>query len=367
MRHISPFALGVTLLFSILCTSCQAAPAVTATIIAAGGNQTCILDSGGVKCWGKNNAGQLGDGTTQDRNTPVTVTALPDKVTAIAVGYVHTCAVTESAEIVCWGRQIAEQTRVGSDPGYTAVTVGSKHTCGLNARGGLKCWGSNSFGGLGDGTTEERLAPVDVTGLLGDVTSVAAGGDFTCAVQKGGVECWGSNNSGQLGNGTFESNPNPVGIPGLESGVAVVAAGVFHACAVKTNGEVWCWGENFAGELGDGTNHNNPVPVMVKNFEGGIQAVAVGGSHTCALTKAGGVKCWGGNSSGQLGDGTTTDRKSPVDVTGLSSGVIAVAAGGSHTCAVLTGGAVKCWGLNKNGQLGNGANQDSSIPVDVRM
>jgi alpha-tubulin suppressor-like RCC1 family protein len=367
MRQFTPFALGVTLLFSALCTSCQAAPAGKVSVIAAGGNQTCILDSGGVKCWGKNNAGQLGDGTTQDRNTPVTVTALPDKVTAIAMGYIHACAVTESAEVFCWGRQTAEQTRVGSDPGYTAVTIGSMHTCGLNAHGGLKCWGSNSFGGLGDGTTEERLAPVDVIGLSGDVTSVAAGGDFTCAVQKGSVKCWGSNNSGQLGNGTFESNTNPVGIPGLESGVAVVAAGFFHACAVKTNGEVWCWGENFAGELGDGTNKNNPVPVMVNNLEGGIQIVAVGGSHTCALTKAGGVKCWGGNANGQLGDGSTTDRNSPVDVTGLSSGVIAIAAGGSHTCAVMAGGAVKCWGLNESGQLGNGANQDSNIPVDVRM
>jgi alpha-tubulin suppressor-like RCC1 family protein len=367
MRHINPFALGVSLFFLILSSACGMMPAAKASLIAAGGSQTCILHSDGVKCWGRNNAGQLGDGTTQDRNSPVAVTALPDKVTAIAVGYVHACAVTESAEVFCWGSQSAEQSRIGSDPGFIAVAVGSMHTCGLTAKGGVKCWGSNSFGGLGDGTTEERLTPVDVIGLSGDVISIAAGGIFSCAVQKGAAKCWGSNGNGQLGNGTYESSATPIGIPGLESGAAIVAAGVFHACAVKTNGEVWCWGENLAGELGDGTGQNTPIPVKVINLKGGIQTVALGGSHTCALTNAGGVKCWGANASGQLGDGTTTDRNSPVDVMGLSSGVIAIAAGGSHTCAVLNGGAVKCWGLNESGQLGNGSFLDSSVPVDVRM
>ncbi len=367
MRRIKPCAFGVMVLFAILSTACQKAPvAANASRIAAGGNQTCIIDSGGVQCWGKNNAGQLGDGSTRDRNTPVAVTVLAGKAAAISVGYVSACAVMDSGGVVCWGSQSAEFSKAGSDPGYAVVTVGSMHSCGLTTRGGLKCWGVNNFGGLGDGTTEERQTPVDVIGLSGDVTSIAAGVDFSCAVYKGGAKCWGSNDTGQLGNGTYESSAEPAALPGLESGVSAVAAGVFHACAVKTNGEVWCWGENLAGELGDGTNQNVTIPVKVINLEAGAQSVVVGGSHTCALTKTGGVKCWGGNSSGQLGDGSTTDRNSPVDVPGLTSGVIAIAAGGSHTCAVLTGGAVKCWGLNESGQLGNGSNQNSSTPVDVR-
>ncbi|MBN2084617.1 MAG: hypothetical protein JW748_05280 [Anaerolineales bacterium] len=367
MPHPKPFTFVAPLLFLILCTSCQTAAGAKASIIAAGGNQTCILDSGGVKCWGKNDAGQLGDGTTEDRKTPVAVTAVPDRVTAIAMGYNHSCAVTESAEVICWGGQPSDQSRIKSDSGFTAVSVGSMHSCALTAQGGLKCWGANSFGGLGDGTTEEHLSPVDVLGLSGGVTSVAAGGNFSCAVEKSGVKCWGSNHSGQLGNGGYESSATPVALPGLESGVVAIAAGVFHACALKTNGEVWCWGENFAGELGDGTNKNNPIPVRVLNLEDEIQSIAVGGSHSCALTKAGGVKCWGGNSGGQLGDGTTTDRNSPAQVSGLASGVSAIAAGGGHTCAVLGDGTVKCWGSNGNGQLGNGSNTDSSVPVDVRM
>jgi alpha-tubulin suppressor-like RCC1 family protein len=297
----------------------------------------------------------------------VAVAALSEKVTAVAMGYAQTCVLVESAEAVCWGGQMAERSRFRSGAGFTTLAVGSLHICGVTARGGLMCWGANSFGGLGDGTNEERLTPVDVIGMSGGVTSVAAGGNFSCAVREGGLKCWGSNNAGQLGNGTYEGSASPILVPGMESGVSAVATGVFHACAVKANGEVWCWGENFAGELGDGTTLSNPSPVKVASLEGGIQALTLGGSHTCALTKAGGVKCWGGNSSGQLGDGSTTDRNSPVDVTGLTGGVVAIAAGGSHTCAVLTGGAVKCWGLNENGQLGNGSNQNSSIPVDVRM
>jgi alpha-tubulin suppressor-like RCC1 family protein len=367
MNLKKPFALGAVLLLLILSTACTKAPADNSSRIAAGGNQTCLLESGGMKCWGMNNDGQLGDRTAADRNSPVAVTVVSGKVTSIAVGYVSTCAVVDSGGVFCWGSQPAEQSADGSNPGYAAVAVGSMHACGLTTRGGLKCWGSNSFGGLGDGTTEERQSPVDVIGLSGGVTSIAAGVDFSCAVHKGGAKCWGSNDTGQLGNGTYESSAEPVALPGLESGVSAVAAGVFHACAVKTNGEVWCWGENLAGELGDGTGQSIPVPVKVINLEAGAQSVVVGGSHTCALTKTGGVKCWGGNSNGQLGDGSTTDRNTPVDVMGLTSGVVAIAAGGSHTCAVLTGGSVKCWGLNENGQLGNGSNQNSSTPVDVRM
>jgi alpha-tubulin suppressor-like RCC1 family protein len=366
MRRFSPLTATVLLCLLLLSSACQRASAVKASVIAAGGNQTCILDSGGAKCWGRNNAGQLGDGTMQDRSEPVAVTVLPDTLTAVAVGYTHACALTESKEIFCWGSNPADQARISVKGGFTAVTTGSMHTCALTASGGVMCWGVNSFGALGDGTTEDRTSPVEVDGLSGDVTAVAAGVDFTCAVQKGAVKCWGSNDTGQLGNGSYASSSTPVAVPGLESGVTAVAAGVFHACALK-DGEVWCWGENLAGALGDGTNQNSPVPVKVAGLEEGVRSIVVGGSHTCALTKAGGVKCWGGNASGQVGDGSTTDRNAPADVVGLTEGVIAVAAGGSHSCAVLEGGAVKCWGLNDNGQLGNGGTTGSNVPVDVRL
>ena len=202
--------------------------------------------------------------------------------------------------------------------------------------------------------------------MNGDVTDIAAGVDFTCAVQKDAALCWGSNDTGQLGNGSYTSSSVPEPVSGLESGVTAIAASVFHACAVK-DGEVWCWGENLAGALGDGTNQNSSIPVKVAGLEGEIRMLVVGGSHTCVLTGAGGVKCWGANASGQLGDGSTENRNAPVDVSGLSSGVTAIAAGGSHTCAMLENGAVKCWGRNDDGQLGDGSNTDSNVPVDVRL
>jgi alpha-tubulin suppressor-like RCC1 family protein len=368
MRRISPLTVGISIGLLMLSTACgKSSPPAKAVVLSAGGNQTCVVQKDNAKCWGKNNAGQLGDGTNQDQNVPVAVTVLPDKLSTVGVGYLDACAVTSSGDIYCWGSPLADQFRISTQGGFAAVAVGSMHTCGLTSGGAVLCWGANNFGGLGDGSTETRTTPVEVIGLNSGVSSIAAGVDFSCAVQKGAAKCWGSNDAGQLGNQTYDSSPEPASVFGLESGIKIVATGVFHACALKSNGEVWCWGENMAGELGDGTNQNSLFPVQVIQLEGGMQAVTVGGSHTCALTGAGGVKCWGSNASGQLGDGSNIDRNSPVDVNGLSSGVVAITAGASHTCALLQSGAVQCWGSNENGQLGNGSNTDSNIPVDVRL
>jgi len=197
--------------------------------------------------------------------------------------------------------------------GIVQVTVGS-NTCALTTAGGVKCWGGNRCGALGDGTTADKSTPVDVVGLGSGVAAIAAGGAHTCALTTGGgVKCWGDNGSGQLGDGPFSDSWTPVDVVGLGSGVAAIAAG---------------W------------------------------------QHTCALTSAGGVKCWGNNENGQLGDGTTGDKNTPVDVVGLGSSMAAIAAGGAHTCALSTAGGVKCWGINYSGQLGDGTAWRTT-PVDV--
>ena len=138
---------------------------------------------------------------------------------------------------------------------------------------------------------------------------------------------------------------------GLSNGVQAIGAGESHTCALTTGGGVKCWGGNFNGQLGGGTTTDRWTPVDVSGLSSGVQAVAAGGGHSCALTSEGGLKCWGHNVSGKLGDGTDTDRQTPVNVSGLSSGVQAVAAGGDHTCALTTGGGVKCLGSNYLGQL----------------
>jgi alpha-tubulin suppressor-like RCC1 family protein len=156
-----------------------------------------------------------------------------------------------------------------------------------------------------------------------------------------------------------------VDVVGLGSGITAVAAGGTHTCALTSSGGVKCWGLNIYGQLGDGTNIDRYTPVDVVGLGGGVDDVTVGYEHTCVLTSSSRMKCWGLNIYGQLGDGTNIDRYTPVDVVGLMSGVAEVTAGSWHTCAVISNGGVKCWGLNDYNQLGDGTNNNSNTPVDV--
>jgi len=350
-------------------------PPAGATAVAAGFLHTCALTTaGGVVCWGSDASGQLGDGTTTQRSTPVAVSGLETGVAAIGAGYEHTCALTTAGGVLCWGTgslgQLGDGTTAtwrtpravsGLASGVTAVAVGQYHTCALKA-GGVMCWGYNGFGQLGDGTTTQRSTPVAVSGLESGVAAIGAGSSHTCAVTMGGgVPCWGKNDSGQLGDGTTTNQSTPTAVSGLASGVTAVATGSAHTCALKTGDGVLCWGDNGAGQLGDGTMTNRLTPTAVSGLASGVTAVAVGQYHTCAL-KAGGVMCWGYNGFGQLGDGTTTNRSTPTAVSGLASGATSVA-GYSHTCAVTMGGGVLCWGFNVSGQLGDGTTTNRSTPT----
>ena len=343
------------------------APA-TSTAVSAGRSHTCaVTTAGGVKCWGLNENGQLGDGSTTNRTTPVDVVGLTSGVADVAAGTFHTCAVTTAGGVKCWGvnvnGELGDGTTtkratpvdvVGLTSGVADIATWRFHTCAVTTAGGLNCWGST---------------PLDVVGLTSGVADVAGGGNHTCAVTTaGGLKCWGSNNNGQLGDRTTIDRNTPVEVTGLSSGVAAVSAGGSHTCAVTAAGGLRCWGQNWSGQLGDGTGvfgNFSATPVDVVGLTSGVADVSAGRAHTCAVTTAGGVKCWGLNNNGQLGDGTTIDRNTPVDVTGLTSGVAAVSTWGAHTCAVTTAGGVKCWGLNASGQLGDGTTTDRATPVDV--
>jgi alpha-tubulin suppressor-like RCC1 family protein len=213
------------------------------------------------------------------------------------------------------------------------------------------------------------LTPIDVSGLTSGVSAIATGAYHTCALTSSSiVKCWGYNSSGQLGNGSTTNRLTPVNVSGI-SGVSAIAMGFSHTCALTSGGEVKCWGENYYGQLGNntsGTGTNRLTPVDVTDLTSGVSAIAAGLWRTCALTSGGGVKCWGYNSShGLLGDGTTTPHNTPVNVSGLASGVSAIAMGYSHTCALTSNSGVKCWGYNGNGQLGNNSTTSSSTPIDV--
>ncbi|MGB7539443.1 MAG: hypothetical protein WBM17_12965 [Anaerolineales bacterium] len=258
-----------------------------------------------------------------------------------------------------------------AQPVLRAIAAGWGYTLALTGGGAVKCWGS---GYMCDGSTVNKSAPVDKPELTGGVAAVSAGGMHACALMEGGgVKCWGENNFGQLGNDTRTDSSAPVDVAGLSSGVMAVAAGGSHTCALMEGGGVKCWGQNDSGQLGDGTLNVSRTPVDVSGLAGGVRAIAAGGTHTCALMESGTVKCWGFNGNGQLGNSDTDSpegryRSTPADVQGLTDAV-EVAAGFAVTCA-RTGGGVKCWGQRGNGQLGDGLppdgeKQSSSIPVDV--
>jgi alpha-tubulin suppressor-like RCC1 family protein len=304
-----------------------------AVAVRAGWKHTCALTAGGaVKCWGYNRNGELGNGQTADSSLPVDVTGLSSGAAAIGMGDDHTCAIMASGGVKCWGYNDYGQLGDGTQTSRSApievkslamnaarVAGGWGHTCILSAGGGVRCWGNNEYGQLGYGETSEyRFTPVDVLDLGSGVIGLAAGGGHTCAlVTGGGIRCWGNNKYGQLGDGTAQIRILPVAVDGLAQGAAGIAAGWNHVCAAMGNGELKCWGWNYWGQLGDGTQVTQSKPVNVRRLMDDVTEVAAGWAHTCAITAACGVKCWGWNSFGQLGDGTNLDSSVPLAVVGI--------------------------------------------------
>ena len=281
--------------------------------------------------------------------------------------------------------QVSFQTFSGGGGGggisnATQVAAGEEHTCALLTGGSVDCWGANDIGQLGNGisTGPERCFleqacsthPVAVSGIS-NATQVA-GSVHTCALlTSGSIDCWGANYRGELGNGDTNVSDVPVAVSGM-SNATQVAAGYGHTCALLTGGSVDCWGRNGVGELGAGTvsgpdncEHEpcSTRPVAVSGISNATQ-VAAGVGHTCALLAGGSVDCWGDNEYGQLGDSTTNNSDVPVAVSGISNAT-RVAAGAYYTCALLAGGSVDCWGRNYYGALGDGNTTSSDVPVAV--
>lgn len=252
---------------------------------------------------------------------------------------------------------------------FISSASGASHTCAVKDDGVVVCWGLSYAGQLGNGSPMPSPAPVVVAGLNADVKSVALGQEYSCALlQAGNVQCWGGNMLGQLGNGSNQHSLTPVDVVGLDRDIIAITSGSGHACALASDGGVRCWGHNGVGKLGDGSFSSRSVAADVVGLASGVTTIAAGSDHTCAITTHGGVKCWGSNVNSQLGDGTTTAAQTtPVDAVGLNSGISAVAAGGTHTCALTSEGSVKCWGGTGQGQTGDGvsAGERAMTPVDV--
>lgn len=350
-------------------------------VVSTGGNHTCALSpDGAALCWGENTKGQLGDGTTTDRPTAGAVGGEDALVQISAGSSRHSCGLTVTGRAVCWGQNtrgtIGDGTTtdrpspvdvVGLTGPVRTILAGGSQTCALLESGSVMCWGRNDFAQLGNGTLVDSPVPGEVVDLPGDVSSLSVGGGHACVVTSaGGVVCWGLNRTGQIGNGATNDGQAPAAVQALPGAVATVSAGGFHTCAVTTAGGVVCWGSNEHGQLGDGTNQNRLEPVPVSGLDSGVVAVSAGLFHTCALRTDGTVLCWGKNGYGEMGDGTTTQRPTPVSPSGLpTAGVTQIAAGGGQTCVATADGALWCWGQNEFGQVGDGGSTNQLLPVKV--
>jgi alpha-tubulin suppressor-like RCC1 family protein len=362
--------------------------------IAAGSTFGLAVKADGTAlAWGANSSGQLGDGTTTLRILPVSVTGLGSGsgTAKIYGGGTHSVALKSDGTALAWGAntngQLGQGVFDGTPPlpvdvltGITAVSTGANgsHTLARKSDGTIRSWGLNNTGQLGDGTTTVRTAPVQVTGALvsSGIVAVAAGGAHSLALKSdGAVVAWGSNTNGQVGDGTTTMKTAPVQVSTLGSGstVSAIAAGNAHSLALKSDGTIWGWGSNGNGQLGNGstaTQVTSPVQVSSTSLGTTVVAIAAGSSHSLALRSDGAVFAWGLNTNGQLGDGTSTQRTSPVQVrdavgTAFLTGIVAIAAGNSHSLALKSDGTVFAWGLNTSGQIGDGSTTQRNLPTAV--
>lgn len=312
-----------------------------------------------VWCWGVGNDGRLGDGTQTSRSTPMPASGLVAR--AISCGDQHCCAIVDGGRYRCWGQNNAGELGDGtlnnsatpnppsSLTGIARIAAGDDHNCAVLSDGRAMCWGWDLYGALGRGEAfTTALLPVEVQNS-GTVYAAAAGGTFSCIVHTDGtLACFGSGSRGELANGLrAEWTPQAVSLP---NDAQAIVAGRLHACAVLVNADVYCWGANYSGQLGTGgAAEGTTMPQKVANVLG-TGPIAAGDSHTCAVDNTATLRCWGANDRGQLGDGTTTKRLTPV--TSMLSGPVAVAAGAAFTCGINISG-VSCWGNDTNGELGD--------------
>ncbi|GIE29310.1 hypothetical protein Ait01nite_023550 [Actinoplanes italicus] len=374
----------------------RAEAAVSWSLVAAGPVSVCALRGDRTLwCWGGNEYGQVGDGTTVDRNEPVQV-AGGGRWRAVTVGSRHTCGLRTDGSLWCWGDDTSgtPATVVPGDGHACGVRTdgtlwcrgenGAGHACGVRTGGTLWCRGENGAGQIGDGGTRDVTEPVRVHA---DLTwkAVATGSGFTCALTvAGALWCWGDDSSGQLGDGTrtthlFSDVPLRVGIgTGWDR---VVPAGD-HTCAWRTDGSrrcwggeplrqpagtctvgpgrgLWCWGSNRQGQVGNGDTRNVPEPVRVGRAATWT-SVSTGDEFACGRRTDASLWCWGDNFHGQLGDGSLIERHAPVRVAGSW---LSVGTGTSHACGIRTDRSLWCWGDNEHMQLGVATVTRRPVPV----
>jgi len=357
-------------------------------LIAASQYHTCALtkiSDGGVRCWGANNVGQLGNDTLNSSTTAVDAVGLSSGVAAVGVGDTFSCALLTNGQVKCWGSNSLGQLgnsgvassatpinvleAPGGDPltGVSILSVGASHACVVLSTGGAKCWGGNASGQLGNGSLSNTVFPTGVFGYSSGVKTIDAGRTHTCLVTTPDNQafCFGSNYSGQLGNGTYSNSFIPVQVTGIDNAVEI-SAGTDFSCARLNTRSAVCWGKNAEGTLGDGSGVGQPEPIGVSVIGPDARRISAGFDHACATRASDGeVLCWGRGLDGQIGDNTALQRDSPTSTNAVVKLAIDISTRGSHTCAWMGTCSAKCWGANNVGQLGDGTTTSTLTPVAI--
>ena len=363
----------------------EAGPAVLADLSAGDVHTLGLSSDGVVYAWGSNGSGQLGNGSSANSSTPI-MSQVPTGCTfaAVSAGNHHSLALGSDGVPYSWGYnnegQLGDGTRTNSSsplavsapPGvsFTALAAGGVHSLGLTADGVVYAWGSNGSGQLGDGTNITSSVPVVVQAPPGvRFTAIAAGDYHSLGLGSDGVlYAWGYNNAGQLGVGSTTNSNIPVAVPAPPGTTYTeFAAGAGHTVALGSDGALYSWGSNGSGQLGDGTNTASSVPVAVSTPPGiAFVSVTAGDYHSAGSSAQGTLFTWGSNGSGQLGVGTNANSNAPVEVEALSgTAVTAITAGNAHSAVVDANGVAHSWGSNGSGQLGTGTTAASNVPVAV--
>jgi alpha-tubulin suppressor-like RCC1 family protein len=347
--------------------------------MAAGFMAECSFEirKGALYAWGDNRYGQLGDGTTTNRTSPVHIGS-DDKWVTISVGNKHTLGIKSDGTLWAWGRngdgQLGDGTttnrtspvQIGSGTKWVCISAGDDHSLGLKADGTLWAWGDNATGELGDGTTTTRTSPVQI-GSNQKWTSISAGSDYSLGLRStGGAWAWGKNSSGQLGIGnTNNQTTGPVSVGADNDWVSIVAS-IKHSHGMKSNGKLYSWGDNTLGVLGDGTTNQRTSPVQVGSDNHWV-SVSVDSSSCLGLKSNGTLWAWGLNDKGQLGNGNTTNQTTgPIQV-GSNKTWVSISTGKIYNLGLKADGSLWAWGANGYGEYGDGTTNEQHSPTQIRV
>jgi alpha-tubulin suppressor-like RCC1 family protein len=347
--------------------------------VATGNAATCASKANGsLHCWGSGTNGLRGTNALKQSVVPVPVEQHSAGWNTVAMGSQHACGIRSSGTVFCWGQ--AAGSRLGNKytglqfvptpestmaENWKQVDAGSGHTCAVKTDGRLFCWGSGFSGRLGHNATYSMLIPVQEYSIATDWKAVAAADSHSCGLKTDGrIFCWGEQGEGRLGNTiTIGVSLIPVAESTSATDWAQIDAGTAHTCAVKTGGTLYCWGLGTFGRLGNNSTESSSLPAREASSGTDWSQVSAGSNHTCAVTDAGRLYCWGSGLNGRLGNNDTAESMVPVSEATQAQDWAQVSAGGNHTCAVKADGRLFCWGVGSTGQLGDGASVERWVPV----